>query len=280
MDLCFDTSGINRLYDDPERDAIVPALLRVLVTGLNVAEVAATEETQRRIGLLRLQRKLIGSLRPLHVPTELLQVVTIAYAERRPTATITIGDRQQGLWWALEEPESLDEEARQETHAWKRALEDPFREAHRLARPEFQRLSFDAAQDRPLSASKLIKLFRGQERIVYDAVAPLWKRLIGTDLLIENLSRLAGAGTAMASVPCGLGSRNTEASYQGAELRRRESPRSDRSALRDLPVPLRLLRNGRCGTAASTPGSQCPKPPQSADSVIQRTPNKACAGRC
>src|SRR5216683_7386036 len=114
MDLCFDTSGINRLYDDPERDAIVPALLRVLVTGLNVAEVAATEETQRRIGLLRLQRKLIGSLRPLHVPTELLQVVTIAYAERRPTATITIGDRQQGLWWALEEPESLDEEARQE----------------------------------------------------------------------------------------------------------------------------------------------------------------------
>jgi hypothetical protein len=124
------------------------------------------------------------------------------------------------------------------------------------------------------------KLFRDQERIAYDAVAPLWKRLIGTDLLIENLSRLAGAGTAMASVPCGLGSRNTEASYQGAELRRRESPRSDRSALRDLPVSLRLLRNGRCGTAASTPGSQCPKPPQNADSVIHRTPTKACAGRC
>ncbi len=189
MDLCFDTSGINRLYDDPERDAIVPALLatgRVLVTGLNVAEVAATEETQRRIGLLRLERKLIGSLRPLHVPTELLQAVTIAYAERRPTATITIGERQQGLWWALEEPESLDEEARQEIHAWKRALEDPFREAHRLARPEFQRLFFDAAQDRPLSASKLIKLFRDQERIAYDAVAPPWKRLIGTDLLIET----------------------------------------------------------------------------------------------
>jgi hypothetical protein len=115
-----------------------------------------------------------------------LQAVTIAYAERRPRTTITIGERQQGLWWALEEPESLDEEARQETYAWKRALEDPFREAHRLARPEFQQLFFDAAQDRPLSASKLIKLFRDQERIAYDAVAPLWKRLIGTDLLIET----------------------------------------------------------------------------------------------
>jgi hypothetical protein len=189
MDLCFDTSGINRLYDDPDRDAIVSALLaagRVLISGLNVTEAAATEETGRRIELLRLERKLIGTLRPLHVPNELLQAVTIAYAERRPAATITIGDRQQGLWWALEEPESLDEEARQEVYAWKRALEDPFTEAHRLARPEFQQLFFSAAQDRPLSASKLIKMFRDQERIAYDAVAPLWKRLIGTELSIES----------------------------------------------------------------------------------------------
>jgi hypothetical protein len=66
----------------------------------------------------------------------------------------------------------------------KRALEDPFREAHRLARPEFQKLS-STRRKIDLWASKLVKLFRDQERIAYEAVAPLWKRLIGTDLLIE-----------------------------------------------------------------------------------------------
>jgi hypothetical protein len=50
MDLCFDTSGINRLYDDPERDFIVCALRaasQVIITGLNVTEVAATPSTNR-----------------------------------------------------------------------------------------------------------------------------------------------------------------------------------------------------------------------------------------
>lgn len=193
MNLCFDTSGINRLYDDQERDSIVCALLagwQVLITGLNVTEAAATptEETNRRTGLLRLERKLSGTLRPLHIPNELLQAVTIAYAEGSPTATTTIGARQENLWWALEEPESLDEEARLRALAWKRDLEDPFKEAHQLARPEFQQLF--SREDRPLTASKLIKLFRDQESIAYETVARLWKRIVGMELSIESYREL------------------------------------------------------------------------------------------
>jgi len=193
MDLCFDTSGINRLYDDSERDVIVCALRaasQVIITGLNVTEAAATptEDTNRRIGLLRLERKLSGTFRPLHVPNDLLQAVTIAYAEGRPTAVSTIEERQEGLWWALENPEGLPEEARQEAYAWMRSLEDPFTDAHRRARPEFQKIF--SGPWRPLTASKLIKMFRSQEEFVHEMVAHLWKRLIGTDLSIESYREL------------------------------------------------------------------------------------------
>jgi hypothetical protein len=193
MDFCFDTSALNRLYDDPDARFIVPALLatnRVLITGLNVAEAAGAKDPQRRTGLLRLERQLVAGLRPLHVPNELLQAVTIAHAKGESRTTITIGDGQQGLWWALEEPESLDESARQESYAWKLALEAPFAGAHREARPHFQRLFEEARNDRPPSASRLIKLFRDQEQIVFDAVAPVWKRLIGKVLSVEGFRDL------------------------------------------------------------------------------------------
>jgi hypothetical protein len=192
MELCFDTSGINRLYDDPERDLIVCALLaasQVIITGLNVTEAAAspTEGTNRRTGLLRLQRTLSRRFRPLHVPNRLLQVISIAYAEGRSTVPSTIGERQAGLWWALENPEGIPEEARQDAYAWMRALEDPFMKGHRQARPEFQKIF---SGRRPLTTSKLIKLFGGQELLVHDMVSHLWKRLIGTDLSIESYREL------------------------------------------------------------------------------------------
>jgi hypothetical protein len=108
----------------------------------------------------------------------------------------------------------------------KRALEDPFREAHRLARPEFQKLS-STRRKIDLWASKLVKLFRGQERIAYEAVAPLWKRLIGTDLLIEAYRDL------MVHVPQWplylAGWAHAMPNRAIRELRRRESPRNDRT---------------------------------------------------
>jgi hypothetical protein len=196
VELCFDTSGINRLYDDPERDVIVCALLaanRILITGLNVVESVGTEDCGRRTGLLRLQRKLIRAFLPLHVPNVLLQEITIAHAKGHLTVTSTIGDLQQGLWWALEKPEGLPEETRQQAYIWKRNLEDSFAETYKLARPAFQQ-AFSGAW-RPRTASTLIKLFRNQERTLYDTVSDLWKRLLGTDLSIESYREL------MAQIP-------------------------------------------------------------------------------
>lgn len=54
---CFDTSAINRLLDDPEREPIVQALLAIgsfRITAYNVIEVAKTTDEDRRTRLMSL----------------------------------------------------------------------------------------------------------------------------------------------------------------------------------------------------------------------------------
>ena len=61
MDYCLDTSAINKLHDDPEREGIVARLLAsnpVITTVLSIIETAITENVERRMSLLTLQRQL------------------------------------------------------------------------------------------------------------------------------------------------------------------------------------------------------------------------------
>ena len=163
MDYCFDTSAIcarhvASLYDDPKRPAIVTGLLasgRILITAVNVLEAAGTEDTVRRLGVLRLQKELARGLRPLHVPNELLLEVTLAHTRSSATATITLSEAQAGIYEILQEPEQIGEQERQEVYDWKRSSEDSFAQAHQKARPEFQKIFGDVPQDRPLTADKI-----------------------------------------------------------------------------------------------------------------------------
>jgi len=116
MDYCFDTSAINRLHDDPSRQAIATKLLgtnHVFITALNIVEAALTEDLARRISLLVLQQELSNNERPLSLPTEILRQLSMAYVQKLPSADIAIDDSDAQFWWILHEPEKLTEIDRQ-----------------------------------------------------------------------------------------------------------------------------------------------------------------------
>ncbi len=55
MILCFDTSGINALLDDPDHDEKTATILSkhtVYVSGLNVIEAGMTSDASRRVELI------------------------------------------------------------------------------------------------------------------------------------------------------------------------------------------------------------------------------------
>jgi hypothetical protein len=181
VDYCFDTSGINRLHDDPGRQGIVAGLLkqnRVLLAALNVIEAATTADARRRESLLALLRELFQD-RPLSIPVEILRRLTKAYSERRPSAEISVGENDNQIWWVLHEPEKLDEEARQEALDWKEKLEGAFSDSHRQARLEMRKLF---APKPPKSLGQFLQFYCNNSGTFLSSASRLHEELTGKPL--------------------------------------------------------------------------------------------------
>jgi hypothetical protein len=177
MIYCFDTSAINRLHDDAERQFLVQGLLAtntVRVTALNVIEAAGTENEARRRSLVSLLRELSAGFRPLCAPNTLLRVMAKAHARQDARAIITIPDEEESIWVVLNHPEELGENERQEAFQWKKSLEDPFRECHREARPAFQSLLESGKGGRPRTSAELLRLFIENDQQVVELTQKLY----------------------------------------------------------------------------------------------------------
>jgi len=195
MDYCFDTSALNRLHDDPDREAIIVGLLatnNVFITALNIREAVATTKAARRVSLMRLQRRLTRGFRPLRTPIEVLREVTIARLSGRDSVTLTIEENSQGLWWALEQPEALTIEMQQESYEWKSSIEKQFTEAHRRARLEFQKVF--VGPEKPESLGHLIRLFHRNPELILPTVSAVYETIAGAPLdkpsMLEVFSEL------------------------------------------------------------------------------------------
>src|SRR5438046_10079048 len=104
MRVLFDTSGVNHLHDDPDRDAIVNELLAanvVRVSALNVLEAGRTATVSRRRSLLRLLKTMTGRSRPLEMPNVLACRAMAAYGTRREALDYSIDHEAEVLWHAL-----------------------------------------------------------------------------------------------------------------------------------------------------------------------------------
>jgi hypothetical protein len=188
---CFDTSAINQLHDEPDRQALVKGLLaanKFRLTAINVIEALGTKDVLRRRSLLRLMAELTDEDRPLTVPNELLIITAVAYHKKEARPTISITSEQDGLWTVLQRPELADDDrAREETLRWVKSLEKPANESHQHARGDFQRIFCEGEEPRPLSAVELIRRYLEREDFVYEVVAPLYEYATGACLVRAEL---------------------------------------------------------------------------------------------
>jgi len=198
----FDTSGINRLHDDPACDAIVTGLVAtnaVWVSALNVAEVGQTSEYSRRMSLLRLLKVLTHGHRPLEFPTILIQRGIEAYSKRLPNIDLSVSDKNEDIWQVLLDPTLLNETAMSKWPQPLRKLEDEFLEKHRSARPHFQEL-FAKGAPFPTSAAKFLKAYASNETFLHDIIVnSIYKDVVGAELptaetmdLLRVLPQLTG----------------------------------------------------------------------------------------
>ncbi|MDA8098338.1 MAG: hypothetical protein M0042_01780 [Nitrospiraceae bacterium] len=118
----------------------------------------------------------------MQIPNLLLQESAFAFAARRSQRNLSIGKDQNGIWYALNNPELIDEAARQELYAWKKELEDNFRIAHERGRPQFQRLF--ASMERPRNAAALLRHYVQNSDFLYDVTAEMYE--IGTGVKLHK----------------------------------------------------------------------------------------------
>ena len=100
MVYCFDTSGINKLYDDPYNDAIVAGILApntVWITAINIIEVCKTRDRDRLVSLMRLLNRLAGERLPLEAPNALMIELAKSRESGARDITVTIEPQSYGL---------------------------------------------------------------------------------------------------------------------------------------------------------------------------------------
>jgi len=189
MIYCFDTSALNELHDDVEAAAITAGRLattEVRITALNVIETASTRDSVRRISLLQLQKRLAGNQRPLQIPNLLIRSLAIAYAGHLESGNLSIGSNEEGIWIALDSPECIDEDSRQELYNWSRTLENDFCETDQNARPHFQQL-FTYEERRPRNAASLLRLYAKSSDFLFEITADAYEQTTGAKLRKEEL---------------------------------------------------------------------------------------------
>jgi len=194
MSYCFDTSAVNALHDDPEREAITTGLLAtstLLITALNVVEVCATRCANRRSSLLGLLKRLSRNRAPLQIPNRLLQSLTVAYGKRQPVGLVLIDSEEAGIYWAaLHEPSKLGEDLRQEVLRWQQNYEEPFKQVFLKARENFQLIFKQGRTQRPMSRSALIRHYCRDDGFLFSYVGPIYKRATGAELSLHELRGL------------------------------------------------------------------------------------------
>jgi hypothetical protein len=193
MIYCFDTSAINAVHDDEERDEVLSRLLkfpnRIHITCVNIAEVVSTPVESRRHSLLLLLKQMSNGTNPLMMPNKLIRRATKAFAKGKSSLTITISREDASFWWLMDDPTSASDVEQREALQWKKSLEQPFIDAHREARPAFQSL-FSDAEPRPRSLAQLLRSFRQQDSAIYDFLKRFYKKETGRYLSRDTMWRM------------------------------------------------------------------------------------------
>jgi hypothetical protein len=185
MIYCFDTSALNRLFDDSERDSIVHGLLDTgsfYISAYNVIEVAKIPDETRRTALVQLMKRLADNKRPLDRPNTIVLSHATAHAAGKSRATVNADSNLEGLWIALNQPELIDDDARHEVVAWTKEVEGDFSKVVAGDRDMFQKFFQDVPTERPLNASFTLRTYLNQTSECRSLISDVYHRHTGTAL--------------------------------------------------------------------------------------------------
>lgn len=176
----LDTSAWNALFDDPERDVLIEGALSrtIFPTCIAITEVAATEDTARRMDILRLMKTLGRDNRPMASPNQLIIMACKGYAERAARITINAGSDAEGAWIALNDPTQVDEAAQRLALDFNQEREKVMRTFTGGLRGGLQSI-FVAGTQRPRSMVSLIRHYSRDDDFLYEVIDPIYRRATG-----------------------------------------------------------------------------------------------------
>ena len=161
MVVCFDTSALNQLMDDPESGRLTAILLRdfdVWVTAINIIEIGKTTSPERREQLRAFEKRLAKKFEPLDMPNALAQCVCLAFHNRAKDIVLTLGEANRQLWAAMSVPNSVDEQGRLALKQWVNELESTAANVSALVRPELDRIFAGNPAERPKTPKQLLRI--------------------------------------------------------------------------------------------------------------------------
>ncbi|MCL4851664.1 MAG: hypothetical protein KJZ78_09815 [Bryobacteraceae bacterium] len=169
----LDTSAWNALFDDPGRDLLIEAARSrtIFPTCIAITEIAAIEDSARRMSILHLMKTLGRNNRPMASPNQLIIMACEAYSKRAATITLNSGSDAEGAWIALNDPSQVDEAAQRIALEFNAEREKVVRTFSEGLRQELQSI-FAAGAERPRSIGSLIRQYSRDDNFLHDVIIP------------------------------------------------------------------------------------------------------------
>lgn len=190
--LYFDTSAINKLYDDSQSSDMKNEILNlgiVYPSVFNIAEVAAEFDKERSIGLLKLIHEISGGYRPLAMPDEFLKRSIKSVNAWARDMNHSMGPEWEGIWIAMSDPSQIDQRAFQEVIEWKKSQEEWFIQMHDRGRPKVQEVirKFPKAEFDELTSSfsNMVRYYPPDREFAINSVRELASNS-GTEVKVDG----------------------------------------------------------------------------------------------
>jgi hypothetical protein len=193
MIYCFDTSALNRLQDDRDREPLVQGLLATgsfVISAHNVVEAVKTRDEERRVALVELMKRLARNKRPLDRPSGIVRSVARAFATNSPTLTVNADPTLEGVWMALNQPDQLNEKARQDAIAWLSSTTADFDGMVSAKRKPLQEIYRAVPAGRPRTAAAAIREYFRDHDSLHLQFAPKYERETQMTLSRQDLERI------------------------------------------------------------------------------------------
>jgi len=181
--LYFDTSALNGIADDADREMVITGIRRshvVRISIANILEIVASTNSERRSLLLSIVRKLLKSP-PLENPIAILTEHLLAFRDGKKSVNIWVSDNEKVLS-IIRHPERVDEEMQQLAMTSKAQLEATWKGLHKELRPAIQAIidkstkpKFRNGNTVELRRSSFLRSFRDNDKFCVESMTTILK---------------------------------------------------------------------------------------------------------